>query len=408
MSSWASVSSSFSMTSWRKRPRQGRKRHSSTCAIKDGHSGCVQPSANLDNERADRISRLAGLERVIPRNATVRWPSQAVPQSSTRELSDEELKQRYGMQLTSRLQHNGSGPEARWADISVDDEDDWAPETITWADGSTLAIDPVVATPSQRKNITLMDRNAPVTAHSRTKGPPAQDHRLYHCTQCIKPARFSTFYAWTRHEQTAHFPETIWTCRAFKEAFDSHDLCLICTKPTNDTICTHGFDKCWARPIDDRVFTRRECFTQHMKGYHHIDGPAALSLSRNREHMESLAPEIVQAYDLTCYFCRTPFSDIKERWYHIERHFQQGYTMADWQQTLPGESSDAKRQRRSQAQGSQAELGDITEPLNHKSSPHPLEQENAVDMDSADQLEIENIMLKGRILMLEAKLASQA
>ena len=60
----------------------------STTAIKDGHRGSVIPSAGhqqrvstntLDAERADRISRLAGLERVT----TVR-PSNGSPFSGTR------------------------------------------------------------------------------------------------------------------------------------------------------------------------------------------------------------------------------------------------------------------------------------------------------------------------------------
>ncbi|CAG8921406.1 unnamed protein product [Penicillium salamii] len=53
-------------------------------------------------------------------------------------LTDEELKQQYGIHMTSRIQEDGAvTSEAKWADID-DDEDDWAPETIEWTDGTKV------------------------------------------------------------------------------------------------------------------------------------------------------------------------------------------------------------------------------------------------------------------------------
>lgn len=69
------------------------------------------------------------------------------PQPSTKNLTDEELKQQYGIHLTSRLQSDGDGKEAKWADIDDDDEDDWAPETIEWGDGTKTTVNPADATP---------------------------------------------------------------------------------------------------------------------------------------------------------------------------------------------------------------------------------------------------------------------
>ncbi|KAL1962915.1 hypothetical protein VTN77DRAFT_9093 [Rasamsonia byssochlamydoides] len=57
----------------------------------------------------------------------------------TKHLTDEELKQQYGIHMTSRIQEDGSGTEAKWADID-DDEDDWAPETIEWNDGTKITL----------------------------------------------------------------------------------------------------------------------------------------------------------------------------------------------------------------------------------------------------------------------------
>jgi hypothetical protein len=41
--------------------------------------------------------------------------------------------------MTSRIQEDGGGSEAKWADID-DDEDDWAPETIEWTDGTKVTL----------------------------------------------------------------------------------------------------------------------------------------------------------------------------------------------------------------------------------------------------------------------------
>ena len=74
------------------------------------------------------------------------------PQPSTKNLTDEELKQQYGIHLTSRIQSDGDGKEAKWADID-DDEDDWAPETIEWGDGTKSTV-PTDALPVEKSEQT--------------------------------------------------------------------------------------------------------------------------------------------------------------------------------------------------------------------------------------------------------------
>jgi len=63
----------------------------------------------------------------------------AVQPTPAKHLTDEELKQQYGIHMTSRIQEDGGGSEAKWADID-DDEDDWAPETIEWTDGTKVTL----------------------------------------------------------------------------------------------------------------------------------------------------------------------------------------------------------------------------------------------------------------------------
>ncbi|KAL8840723.1 MAG: hypothetical protein Q9170_001241 [Blastenia crenularia] len=65
--------------------------------------------------------------------------NRAVPQAAPKHFTDEELKQQYGIHLATRLQADGDGKEAKWADID-DDEDDWAPETIEWNDGTKITL----------------------------------------------------------------------------------------------------------------------------------------------------------------------------------------------------------------------------------------------------------------------------
>ncbi|EXJ94368.1 hypothetical protein A1O1_02762 [Capronia coronata CBS 617.96] len=72
--------------------------------------------------------------------------NRVTPQPSAKHLTDEELKQQYGIHLTSRIQADGDGKEAKWADID-DDEDDWAPETIEWNDGTKSTLTPADIAP---------------------------------------------------------------------------------------------------------------------------------------------------------------------------------------------------------------------------------------------------------------------
>ncbi|KAL6710281.1 hypothetical protein ACN47E_009227 [Coniothyrium glycines] len=61
--------------------------------------------------------------------------NQPVPIPPPKQFTDEELKQQYGIHLATRLQADEAGKEAKWADID-DDEDDWAPDTVQWMDGT--------------------------------------------------------------------------------------------------------------------------------------------------------------------------------------------------------------------------------------------------------------------------------
>jgi len=76
--------------------------------------------------------------------------NQVTPAPSTKHFTDEELKQQYGIHLASRIQADDGDKQNKWADID-DDEDDWAPETVVWMDGtkSTIKADPILIEPQK-------------------------------------------------------------------------------------------------------------------------------------------------------------------------------------------------------------------------------------------------------------------
>ena len=63
----------------------------------------------------------------------------AIPPPVPRQFTDEELKQQYGIHMATRLPADEAGKESKWADID-DDEDDWAPETVEWMDGTKSTV----------------------------------------------------------------------------------------------------------------------------------------------------------------------------------------------------------------------------------------------------------------------------
>ncbi|CAI6332545.1 unnamed protein product [Periconia digitata] len=73
--------------------------------------------------------------------------NQPVPPPPPKQFTDEELKQQYGIHLATRLQADEGSKEAKWADID-DDEDDWAPETVQWMDGTKSTVAAVESQPA--------------------------------------------------------------------------------------------------------------------------------------------------------------------------------------------------------------------------------------------------------------------
>ncbi|WZH43291.1 uncharacterized protein QYS62_004294 [Fusarium acuminatum] len=72
-------------------------------------------------------------------DASAVWnKNRPVPPPEPKKLSDEELK-KYGIHMASRLDEDVTQGRGKWADIEEDD-DDWAPEAITWGDGTKTTL----------------------------------------------------------------------------------------------------------------------------------------------------------------------------------------------------------------------------------------------------------------------------
>ncbi|KAF2226955.1 hypothetical protein BDZ85DRAFT_190200, partial [Elsinoe ampelina] len=73
---------------------------------------------------------------------TVWNKNRPAPPPPPKQFTDEELKQQYGIHLASRIQADDEGSkQSKWADME-DEEDDWAPETIEWMDGTKSKTNP--------------------------------------------------------------------------------------------------------------------------------------------------------------------------------------------------------------------------------------------------------------------------
>ncbi|KAK4158262.1 hypothetical protein C8A00DRAFT_28767 [Chaetomidium leptoderma] len=73
-------------------------------------------------------------------DASAVWnKNRPVPPPEPKKYTDEELKE-YGIHMATRLHpDDAKGGQSNWADIDDDDED-WDPDTITWKDGTKIAI----------------------------------------------------------------------------------------------------------------------------------------------------------------------------------------------------------------------------------------------------------------------------
>ncbi|KAF2855586.1 hypothetical protein T440DRAFT_158453 [Plenodomus tracheiphilus IPT5] len=103
--------------------------------------------------------------------------NQPVPPPPPKQYTDEELKQQYGIHLATRLQTDEGGKEAKWADID-DDEDDWAPDTVQWMDGTKSSVAVAESQPPAEDPKTILKPEPPVAAPEPAPATPTSTPKV--------------------------------------------------------------------------------------------------------------------------------------------------------------------------------------------------------------------------------------
>ncbi|KAH8764772.1 hypothetical protein BGZ57DRAFT_767982 [Hyaloscypha finlandica] len=166
-------------------------------------AAATQPGASSTAARPRLVAKSgSGLRDSAPRASTAAnggkpgaapdanavWnKNRPAPPPEPKRFTDEELKQRYGIHLATRLQSDDPGKQANWADID-DDDDDWAPESIEWTDGTKITLpqaDEAPAPSPEPVPATLKDAKAAETAKPKSPAPTQAS-----ASPTVKPSGF--------------------------------------------------------------------------------------------------------------------------------------------------------------------------------------------------------------------------
>ncbi|PMD29984.1 hypothetical protein L207DRAFT_520615 [Hyaloscypha variabilis F] len=149
----------------------------------------VAKSGSGLRDSAPRTSTAAngGKPGTAPDASAVWNKNRPAPPPEPKRFTDEELKQRYGIHLATRLQSDDPGKQANWADID-DDDDDWAPESIEWTDGTKITLpqaDEAPAPSPEPVPATLKEAKALETTKPRSPAPTQAS-----ASPTVKPSGF--------------------------------------------------------------------------------------------------------------------------------------------------------------------------------------------------------------------------
>ncbi|KAI1373246.1 hypothetical protein F4677DRAFT_456072 [Hypoxylon crocopeplum] len=156
-------------------------KQSATTARPDSSAGLAsttpQPAPSSSASRLKLVAKsgssLGGSTKTLSSNGkpaaapdpnTVWNRNRPIPQPEQKKLSDEELMHKYGIHMADRLGPEDTKGQSNWADI--DDDEEWAPETITWTDGTKITL-------PQAEEIVPSPKIAPATLSKEpTPAPP--------------------------------------------------------------------------------------------------------------------------------------------------------------------------------------------------------------------------------------------
>ena len=152
----------------------------------------------------------------------------------------------------------------------------------------------------------------------------------YQCTWCRQA--FSGAYQWQRHEESQHAPQEEWICHYTEPSVwhDKHDeACKFCDRhpPSFEQHYKfyHNFERCRAKPIQQRTFARRDHLVQHLKQVHVLEKRVPDLKSWSHAITDSTPED-----GWRCGFCHELLPTWKERVRHIKAHFDSGLDMKAW------------------------------------------------------------------------------
>lgn len=172
--------------------------------------------------------------------------------------------------------------------------------------------------------------------------------RRWICTFCEK--RFKDHYEWARHE-LIHAPQAAWICGP--QAHEQTFRCLPCDGSKNveqngvhssfdlfanenpiHNLQGHGFDSCWAKPVEKRTFYRKDQFRTHIHNSHlhkskhpsplyGCDPDASYGCNAFVQSCKHTATSLASTDHVPrCGFCGTCFRSWKDRTDHVSKHFK--------------------------------------------------------------------------------------
>ncbi|KAL2042576.1 hypothetical protein N7G274_004335 [Stereocaulon virgatum] len=186
--------------------------------------------------------------------------------------------------------------------------------------------------PEESPTTLLSDRGQAIHAglpHSMVD-PLSSDGKMYWCTACgkDKPRSYKNCDGWKREEKQH---EVTYVCMlgGARESSMGSSKCVFCgaIDPENSHFDTHNVRACTTADAGSFSCKRRCDMVQHRNPRHSID---------DKPHSEAIATSWKSTLDKSawsCGFCVKIFTAFNDRLKHLQFHFEQGKTLADWNAT---------------------------------------------------------------------------
>ncbi|KAF4467699.1 homeobox and c2h2 transcription [Fusarium albosuccineum] len=189
--------------------------------------------------------------------------------------------------------------------------------------------DPILNFPGQSKLRSRRKRWQKTASRVAKKTRPGKqikddDKRIYQCTFCTDT--FKSRYDWTRHEESLHLALERWTCLPFGPRHvdaQENPKCALCDidNPSDAHMQSHHVSKCTGKPLDARIFRRKDHLRQHLRLVHGVD-----KMTPSMNSWKSKVSRIKSR----CGFCEETFLLWSDRNDHLTDHFRAGTLMKDW------------------------------------------------------------------------------